>query len=563
LKTEETAKVPLHNDLTVQELTPYAGRWIAIVDKRVVAQGGTPQQALHAAKLMRLKEVPQVIYVPTQQPLKFSSHLARVCEAIPNRIPVYLVGGAVRDSFLSRLSHDLDFALRVDALGVGRQVADALGGAYYPLDEERETGRVILTEEDGSRMVLDFALFRGPDLESDLRARDFTVNAMAVDVRKIDSLLDPLGGLNDLLAKQLRACTSGTFDDDPVRILRGVRLAADFGFRIHPETIHLMRISAAQLERVSPERIRDELFRILGGPRPGPSVQALDMLGVLPYLLPELLDLKGVTQSPPHTADVWTHTISVMRNLNTVLNVISSEFNPDESANLAMGMLSARLGRYRQQVAEHLDTAFTPDRSLRPLLFLAALFHDIGKPETRQVDEDGRIRFFEHEQVGVKKISNQSINLHLSNEETKRLTTILLHHMRPILLAQSEQGLSRKAVYRFFRDTKAAGIDICLLSLADVLGTYGPTLPQNVWRRHLDVVRTLFDAWWDLPEETVSPPPLLNGRDLIKEFDLKPGPQIGSLLEALREAQVVGQISDRDTALEFVRQRIELLDPDE
>lgn len=538
-------------------LKPYAGRWVAILDRRVVAQGGTPQQVLQAAKLMRLKEVPRVHYVPTEKPLLFSGHLARIREVLPAGIAVYLVGGAVRDSLFERLSHDFDFALQKDALVVGRQVADKLDGAYYPLDEERETARVILTEGDGGRVVLDFAVFRGPDLESDLRARDFTVNSMAVDVRKSDSLLDPLGGLKDLQGKKLRACTQRTFEDDPLRILRGVRQAVGFGFRIDPETIELMRQSVEKLERISAERLRDELFRLLGGPRPGTAIEALDMLGVLPYVLPELSDLKGVRQSPPHTADVWTHTINVMRKLNTVLAVLSPDFDPDRSANLANGYLSSRLGRYRQQVAEHLATAFTPDRSLRPLLFLAALYHDVGKPEAAQVEEDGRIRFFGHAVEGEKLISSRAKRLHLSNEERKRLKIIVRHHMRPMLLAQSDVGPSRRAVYRFFRDTESAGIDICLLSLADFLGTYGATLPGDEWRRQLDVVRTLFDAWWEKAEEDVSPRPLLNGHDLIAEFGIEPGPQIGSLLAALREAQAIGQVGDREAALEYLRQVID------
>jgi putative nucleotidyltransferase with HDIG domain len=287
------------------------------------------------------------------------------------------------------------------------------------------------------------------------------------------------------------------------------------------------------------------------------------MLGVLPYVLPELIDLKGVIQSPPHTVDAWMHTINVLRNLNTVLTVLSSDFNPEESANLYIGLLSARLGRYRYQISEHLDTAFTPERSLRPLLFLAALYHDIGKSETRQVEEGGRIRFFEHELVGEEKVSTRSKRLHLSNEEIKRLETIVRHHMRPIYLAQSSKSPSRRAVYRFFRDTGAAGVDICLLSLADVLSTYDSTIPQDVWLRHLDVVRTLFEAWWESTAENVSPQPLLNGHDLMHEFGLEPGPQIGSLLEMLREAQAVGEVKDRGAALAYIRRKIEFVNGDE
>jgi poly(A) polymerase len=111
-----------------------------------------------------------------------------------------------------------------------------------------------------------------------------------------------------------------------------------------------------------------------------------------------------------------------------------------------------------------------------------------------------------------------------------------------------------RATYRFFRDTGAAGVDICLLSLADVLATYGPTLPQDVWERHLTIVRTLLEAWWDYPHERVTPPALLKGHDLIKELGLKPGVQIGELLEYIREAQIVGMVTDRQSALDLARQ---------
>ncbi|HEX9029546.1 MAG TPA: HD domain-containing protein, partial [Anaerolineales bacterium] len=479
------------------------------------------------------------------------SLLDRVRQALPPGLPVYLVGGAVRDALLNRPVHDLDFVLGGNVLKVGRRVANKLEAAYYPLDTERDTARVILEQPDGSREVLDFAALRGPDLESDLRQRDFTVNALAISVHEPEILIDPLGGAADLRAGLLRACSPAAFENDPVRILRAVRLAYAFNLRILPETRSLMSQAVGLLPRVSPERLRDELFRILDGPQPAAGLRLLDRLGVLPYVLPELPALQGVSQSPPHTQDVWDHTLAVVQRLQALLGVLAPEPDPDLSANLALGLVSMRLGRYREQIQAHLNTPLNADRSLRPLLVLTALYHDIAKPQTRQVEEGGRIRFLEHDKLGALTGAARAQALRLSNDEVERLELIISNHMRPHLLSQNETTPSRRAIYRFFRDTGPAGVDVCLLALADTLAMYGPTLPPQAWGQEVDVVRSLLEAWWEQPHEIVSPPALVNGNELIKAFHLKPGPQIGQLLEAIREAQANGDVHSREQALEL------------
>jgi hypothetical protein len=147
--------------------------------------------------------------------------------------------------------------------------------------------------------------------------------------------------------------------------------------------------------------------------------------------------------------------------------------------------------------------------------------------------------------------------LRLSNAETERLGKIVRHHMRPGLLAGAARPPTRRAVYRFFRDTGPAGVDICLLSLADLLATQGAELPAEPWANHLEVVRHLLEAWWERPEESISPPLLLNGDELMKELEISPGPQVGRLLEAIREAQATGQISTRPEALAVARSQLE------
>src|SRR5215216_6745469 len=277
-------------------VSPYAGRWVARLNGKIIAQGGTPEQALRAAQTSRHKERPEIVFMPLS--FSYSPLIDKVRDALPNQ-EVFLVGGAVRDLLLNRLSPDFDFAVPSNGISLARRVANALKADFMVLDHERDTGRVIVTEPDGSRTFLDFATYRGENLEADLRARDFTMNAIAFDLQG-QSLIDPLNGASDLRAKLIRACSLTSLQDDPVRTLRAVRQAAAFGFKIHADTRRAMKESAHLLPRISPERLRDELFKILEGPKPDASIRALEMLGVLPHILPELSALKGLVQPGPH-----------------------------------------------------------------------------------------------------------------------------------------------------------------------------------------------------------------------------------------------------------------------
>lgn len=538
-----------------EELLPYAGRWVARLRGRVIAQGGTPEQARRLAR-SRYKETPEIIFMPASEPLLFPPILDAVRRALPDGLTIYVVGGAVRDAWLGRPVHDLDFALAGDAIKVARRVADALGADFYPLDAERDAGRVLVRQDDGSRLVLDFAALRGPDLDSDLLGRDFTINAIAMDLHT-GALYDPLGGAQDLRDRCLRACSPSAFADDPLRILRGVRMAAGFGFRLLPEARQAMKMAASLLGDVSAERLRDELFRICEGPRPAACLRALDLLGGLDPVLPELRPLKGVEQPSPHVYDVWEHTLAVVDALEEILAVLAPDWDSERAADLFDGLLALRLGRYRQALAEHFGQSLNVHRSLRGLLFFAALYHDAAKPQTLRADEGGQLRFWGHDQEGAALAARRARLLALSNDEVERIETIVRHHMRILYhvnrWAREKQPPSRRTVYRFFRDAGPAGVDLCLLALADLRATYAQTLAQETWAAALDVVRILLENWFEKRAESIAPPPLVNGDDLMEALSLQPGPYIGQLLEAIREAQAMGELSTRAEALDFAR----------
>lgn len=540
--------------------SPYAGRWVARLRGRIIAQGGTPEQALQAAQTTRHKEKPEILYMPL--PFSYPPLIDRVRDVLPEE-EIYLVGGAVRDMLLNRSSPDLDFALPARGMALARRVANALQADYMTLDHERDTGRVIVTGPDGTRTYLDFATYRGNSLEEDLRARDFTMNAIAFDLRT-QTLIDPLNGASDLRARLIRACSPTSFSDDPVRILRAVRQAAAFGFKIERETRQSMKQAASLLPRVSVERQRDELFKILEGPRPDASIRALEMLGVLPYLLPELPALKGVEQPSPHVYDVWEHTLSVLGYLENILAALAADYDANDTNDLFTGLLTLRIGRFREQFARHFADSLNTDRSARAALFFAALYHDAQKPATKSLDDSMRIRFFDHDVKGAQVVEERGREFNLSNDEIARIRTIIQHHMRfhffTNRLEENQQWPSRKAIYRFFRDTGKAGIDLVLLGLADLRGSRGQTLTQETWAAALDVARILLENYWERPQETVAPPRLLDGNELMSQLGLRPGPVVGQLLEAVREGQATGKVQNRDQAIELAREQLKKME---
>lgn len=533
--------------------SPYAGRWVARLRGRIIAQGGTREEALQAAQLSRHKEKLEIIYMPV--PFSESPLMDKVHKILPAQ-EIYLVGGAVRDMLLNRLSPDFDFAVPSNGITLARRVADALQASYVTLDDERDTGRVIVTEENGTRTFLDFAAYRGTSLDEDLRARDFTMNAIAFDLRT-KTLFDPLNGAADLRAKLIRACAPASLQDDPIRILRAVRQAAAFGFKIDIETRKAMKQAAPLLPNISPERQRDELFKILDGPKPDAAIRALEMLGVFPHFLPELSAMKGVAQSTPHIHDVWEHTLSVLGYLESILSPLAPGYDANNTNDLFTGLLTLRIGRFREQFAEHFAESLNTDRTVRAVLFFTALYHDVDKPTTKSLDETRRIRFFDHDIKGAETAARRAQYFNLSNDEVERIQKIIKNHMRFHFFTHrmlgDRQEPSRKAIYRFFRDAGEAGVDLVLLGLADLRGTQGPVLTQETWTAALHVARILLENYWEKREETVAPPRLLDGNDLMKELNIQPGRMIGQLLEAIREGQATGKIHTREDALELAR----------
>ena len=538
------------------ELAPYAGRWVALVRGRVAGVGWTSDEARQAAKRSRSKEESRVIFVPaTEEPSEDVclpdwpwQAVRRLVEDRGGRI--WVVGGAVRDIIFGHRVHDWDFAVERDGLALARATADALGGDYFPLDAERDTGRAILTTVDGNRLELDFAALRGASLEADLVTRDFTINAMALNER--DGLVDPTGGRADLDAHLIRATGDQVFRDDPLRLLRAVRIAAELGFQIEAQTAACIRRDAALVTVPASERVRDEFVRLINVRGTAGHLQRLDEFGLLSRVMPELERIKGVTQSQPHRFDVWRHTLETLDVLEGVIAAVTGgEIGIPVLAEVpavAWDDLAQTLDHFNVNLAAHLAVEVSDDRDRTMLLKLGALLHDIGKVETRSRDEDGRIHFYSHEPTGARLAAARLRQLRFSREEVERVSVTIGGHLRPSHLARTDK-ITRRAVYRYYRALGDAGVEVALLSLADHLATWGPGLQKQRWAKRLEVAKTLLTHYFERHDETIAPPPLVTGHELMAELGLSKGPEVGRLLEALREAQAAGEVKSRDEAL--------------
>jgi len=488
-----------------------------------------------------------------QRPLDWPDSVMRLRAVFAPNDEVFLVGGAVRDALLHRPLHDIDLAVPGDGRPVARSIANRFRGAYYPLDPDRGVGRAIITLDD-TPLVVDAAQYRGPDLVTDLWMRDFTVNAMAVNLTgDLQAVIDPTGGLADLEHHVLRRCTPDSISSDPARILRAIRASIALKLRIEPETRDDLHRFAERLSTISVERVRDEFFHILNTAQPHLALDMLQRLGLLVHIVPEAQSLMNVEQSPPHQADVWQHTLDTVEHLNNILSIIDKPTDDNLTANIQLGAIAFALSNLRDQLQGHLGKQWANGRTHRTLLLFAALMHDIGKPATRQIDDTGRIRFFDHERVGATLAYERAMALRLSHNEAVRIQQIVQNHMRPLGLSTGPTMPTRRAIYRFWRDTESAGIDICLLSLADYLATYGVMLDTHAWLRYVELIRTLLDTCFSQYAENAAQPSLLDGRQIIERFGLKPGPQIGNILEHLREAQAIGEISTTEEALNWVQ----------
>lgn len=437
------------------------------------------------------------------------------------------MGGALRDALLGRLAFnaDLDLLVPRDALAVARRLADILGAMFYPVDAVRGVGRVIFAD----RRYLDITDFRAPTLAGDLRDRDFTINAIALNLHDF-SLIDPTGGQKDLHEKIIRVASDLAIQNDPLRALRGIRLAQTLGFQIEGETGRRISAGVAGLNRISAERMRDELQKLLRAPSLAVAMDMLRHYGVLAEILPETLAMVGVAQSPPHHLPVWEHSLQTMDNWQAIASLDVPE-----------------LAEFQPRLTEYFQAELPGVLTRAVLMPWIGLLHDAGKPQTQSVDDGGRIRFFGHEKVSAKLAKTVMRRFHFSERATKFVVRAVRHHMRPLLLA-NESTVSARAIHRLLVAAGDTVPAVAVFALCDHRATYPPGQGAAQRSRLLAVIRRLLAAYF-----APKPARLLSGAEVMAALGVPESPKIGEWLRRLDEAQAVGEITTKEEALAFLK----------
>jgi len=492
----------------------------------------------------------------------------------------YIVGGFIRDCLLGRDTNDIDIAVNGTAVTIAREVAGEIGGKFVLLDDVNDVARVVVIEDKqttgisqnqeshGAEWHFDFSPFSG-DIETDLGRRDFTINAMALELsqfvtastatkmssRKSASLLtekqsslkliDLFSGKEDLRDKIVRGVSEQIFEADAARLLRAVRLAAELDFTIEPDTESLIRRYSQAITEVPGERIREELLRLLTLPRAAYYLRYLDTLGLLLALIPELADGKGVEQPTAHFWDVFDHSLQTVAAIEFLIRESDWEYSND-------AMLST--APWSDMIDRHLSQEVSSGSNHKVLLKLAGLFHDIAKPMTKSIDDTGRARFLGHTKQGAAMTANILERLRFSNREIRLLESLVYHHLRPVQMANGEFP-SQRAIYRYFRDTGDAGIDILVLALADFLASRGPLVSMEDWGKHCQLINYIL-AEHDNQQAKILPVKLIDGHDIMDTFGLAPGPLVGKFLAMVNEAHASGELSTREEALALVRREL-------
>lgn len=454
---------------------------------------------------------------------------------------VWLVGGSIRDlANGARTVPDLDLAVSFDPMPLARDYARRKKAGFVVLDEERQVVRIVKSCEQGHYNV-DIARFRAENIDADLRARDFTINAMAARIKlpftgEELEIHDPLDGYSHLQQRLVIPCSNDLFVDDPLRIMRAFRFAALFESKFSNDLQALIVAQAHLLKEVSGERIRDELFKVFSTCHSSQWLELMQSTGVLPIFLPELANCLGVEQNEWHHLDVFEHTLLTLANLE-------SHQPPHPYPD------------WWPLLQKYLEEPISAGRSYWQCLKLGCLLHDLGKPACKKENSDnGKVIFHGHEMEGVRMCREICERLKLSVNELHFLQKVVKNHMRPGVMLQ--QGISDKRLFKYYSETGRDGVAIALLSLADRRSAMG-TLSENDLREFSAGIYSIIDKFYQemkKPKAAV----LLSGADLIEEFHLKPGPRFKELLEAVAEAQFTGEIQTRDEALALIKKLIDL-----
>jgi tRNA nucleotidyltransferase/poly(A) polymerase len=430
----------------------------------------------------------------------------------PKSRGAYIVGGAIRDILCGRPPLDYDVAVLADPVEFAHQVAHNTNGRLVEIGKPgQEIIRVVSKET-----TIDICKIKGTSIDDDLRARDFSINAMAYDLFS-HQLIDPLGGQSDLARKTIRMVTKRIFNQDPVRLLRAFRMAAVLHFDIEAHTKTAIEKHTGLIQQSAGERVREELFKMLQSAKSYAYLGQLAETGLLFAILPELAALKQCRQNRFHQFDVFEHTLRAYDHLERLL-----DSGPDQA------LLTVKGAPFAHRITE----------SRRPLLKFSILLHDIGKPAVQTVDRDGNLHFYGHERQSAQMAEAICKRIKCSTRNADSICFLVRHHTRPLSLfrALNEQHADPRAITRFFIKCAEHTCELLMCAAADMLAKEKAQNDRS--RAFIKFSNQLFAEFETDFKPKKSIPPLITGHDLINKFGLNPSPLFKRILDRMEEERL-------------------------
>lgn len=492
--------------------------------------------------------------------LLLPTEVIKVLEKLLKWHECYLVGGGVRDLFLKRKLSDLDIILpgaedafrKISLQDVGAKVnlGEKNGQACYRIifskdcmDGIRSSSENLEDVNTYDQFWIDLVTPRSGDLLSDLAARDFTINAMALPLEVIvkmvrgeilfnsivDDIIDPLQGCKDLNNKILREVSPSLFQEDPLRLWRLWRLAAELGFTPTDMLFKLASQNSHLCQSIPGERIRNELFSLLKAPMSAEALLEVASCGLLENQFPDFKYLKNCLQNGYHYQDVWDHSFQTLIELEKIIVNIAKYFPKAVHQKIIKDWLNSNLNC--------------------PIVKLSALFHDIGKPQAKKTSSDGNIHFYGHDQISLSVVKNIAERLRFSSRDNKLLGFLIERHLQ---IHSIIKGAAFRTQVRFWRKYGEDTVGLVLLGCADMLAKAKVhTHNTSAEAYFTKYIPEFFDIWLNSVQVAVNIKPLLDGKDIMALFNLPPGMQVGYLKESVREAQIEGIITTRFEAIAF------------
>lgn len=472
--------------------------------------------------------------------LPFPELLQKIKNKIGPESKICLVGGAIRDCLLKKPVHDLDFLVTGDSAEIARKISKTVSGVSFVLDDKRQTSRVLFNFDKATKLTLDFNTLQFKSILEDLRNRDFTINAIAVDLEQPGKLIDPLHGQTDLENKKLVLCGSASLENDPIRILRAIRFSSSYGFQLSRQVSTAITKSLPSLGNTSGERRRDELFQLLSLPDSLQPIGELDKHGILLLLLPELMGLRECHLSNDRGMNYWDRTLQILHGFDQSREEMFFGPKGDKKEQSSKQLKFAGLDEYREKIQQHFANPIQPERERISLFRFAILCHAIGIPASRFTDWDNQTHYFGYEGEGSNQIVQIAKRFALSNVEVDYLLKFIQYQNQiPHFRYLQGESLDR-SIFRFLSETGDIGIDLAVYTLVEHLSN-GSVDSDDQGGDIAKTVNSIFYAYWD--RKMTKQKPLLSGEAVMSLLHVLPGTTVGKALDVLREEQAIGKIT--------------------